>query len=93
MLGFVNTNLPDTGAIGLNLMGGIGMFAVSIYTIFMGRYYDNIVKEAGGSNAFAGQKVLQTTLVIPIVLIVAFAGLVIYMRSRNKTAPLKTAAV
>lgn len=93
MLGFVNTNLPNTGAIGLNLMGGVGMFAVSIYTIFMGRYYDNIVKEAGGSNAFAGQKVLQTTLVIPIVLIVAFTGLVIYMRSRNKTAPLKTAAV
>ncbi|GAC1311561.1 MAG: hypothetical protein NVSMB24_31320 [Mucilaginibacter sp.] len=93
MLGFVNTNLPDTGAIGLNLMGGAGMFAVSIYTIFMGRYYDRIVQEAGGSNALAGQKVLQTTLVIPIVLIVAFAGLVIYMRSRHKTAPLKTAAV
>ncbi|MDB5122109.1 MAG: hypothetical protein JWP94_238 [Mucilaginibacter sp.] len=93
MLGFVNTNLPDTGAIGLNLMGGAGMFAVSIYTIFMGRYYDKIVQEAGGSNAQAGQKVLQTTLIIPIVLIVAFGGLVIYMRSKNKTAPLKTVAV
>jgi len=93
MLGFVNTNLPKTGAIGLNLMGGAGMFAVSIYTIFAGRYYDNIVKAAGGSNATAGQQVLQTTLVIPLVLIVAFAGLVIYMRSKGKTAPLKTAAV
>ncbi|MDP9047712.1 MAG: MFS transporter, partial [Bacteroidota bacterium] len=93
MLGFVNTNIPNTGAIGLNLMGGAGMFAVSIYTIFMGRYYDRIVQEAGGSNAQAGQKVLQTTLVIPIILIVAFAGLVIYMRSKNKTAPLKTVAV
>ena len=93
MLGFVNTNLPETGAIGLNLMGGAGMFAVSVYTIFMGRFYDNIVKQAGGNNAFAGQRVLQATLVIPIVLIVAFAGLVIYMRSKNKTAPLKTVAV
>ncbi len=93
MLGFVNTNLPETGAIGLNLMGGIGMFAVSIYTIFMGRYYDNIVQQAGGSNATAGQQVLQTTLVIPLILIVAFAGLVIYMRSKGKTASLKTAAV
>ena len=36
MLGFVNTNLPNTGAIGLNLMGGAGMFAVSLYLIFMG---------------------------------------------------------
>ena len=93
MLGFVNTNIPKTGAIGLNLMGGAGMFAVSLYTIVMGKYYDNIVKAAGGDNTTAGPKVLQTTLVIPLVLIVAFTGLVIYMRSKNKTAPLKTAVV
>ena len=93
MLGFVNTNLPKTGALGLNLMGGAGMFAVSIYTIFMGRHYDEIVKQAGGSNATAGQQVLQTTLIIPLVLIVALAGLCIYKRAKGKTAPLKTAAV
>ena len=93
MLGFVNENLPKTGALGLNLMGGAGMFAVSIYTVFMGSYYDNIVKEANGDNSFAGQKILQTTLVIPLVLIVAFGGLVIYMRSKNKTQPLANPAV
>jgi MFS family permease len=93
MVGFVNTNITNTGAIGLNLMGGAGMFAVSLYTIVMGKYYDNIVKAAGGDNTTAGPKVLQTTLVIPLVLIVAFTGLVIYMRSKNKTAPLKTATV
>ena len=43
MLGFVNTNLPKTGAIGLNLMGGAGMLAVSFYTIYMGKYIDTIV--------------------------------------------------
>jgi hypothetical protein len=32
----------------------------------------------------AGPEVLQATLIIPIVLIVAFGGLVLYMRSRNK---------
>lgn len=92
MLGFVNTNLPKTGALGLNLMGGAGMFAVSIFTIFMGSYYDNIVKEAGGNNTLAGVKVLQATLVIPIVLIVAFTGLVIYMRSRHKKTALVSSA-
>jgi MFS family permease len=40
MLGFVSENLPKTGAVGLNLMGGAGMFAVSLYTIFMGGVYD-----------------------------------------------------
>ena len=88
MLGFVNTNLPKTGALGLNLMGGAGMFAVSIFTIFMGTYYDKIVQQAGGTNAQAGVKVLQATLVIPIILIVAFTGLVLYMRSKHKTAPI-----
>jgi fucose permease len=33
MLGFVAENLPETGAVGLNLMGGAGMFAVSVYMI------------------------------------------------------------
>jgi MFS family permease len=43
MLGFVSENLPETGAVGLNLMGGAGMFAVSIYMMFMGSYYDNLL--------------------------------------------------
>jgi len=93
MLGFVNTNLPKTGALGLNLMGGAGMFAVSLYTIVMGSYYDTIVKEANGDNSFAGQKILQTTLVIPLVLIVAFGGLVLYMRAKNKTQPIANPVV
>jgi MFS family permease len=79
MLGFVNTNMPATGALGLNLMGGAGMFAVSIYTIFMGGFYDRIQKEAGADTTLAGKSVLNATTVIPVILIVAFAGLVIYM--------------
>ncbi len=43
MLGFVSENLPRTGAVGMNLMGGAGMFAVSVYTIFMGGHYDNLL--------------------------------------------------
>ena len=40
-----------------------------------------------------GIDVLHITSFIPIGLIVAFTGLVIYMRSRNKNAALKSAAV
>lgn len=40
MLGFVAENIPRSGALGLNLMGGAGMFAVSIYMMFMGGFYD-----------------------------------------------------
>jgi MFS family permease len=107
MLGFVSENLPKTGAVGLNFMGGAGMFAVSIYMIFMGSRYDALVAEklptgadisaynaaAPGTdlaNALAeakkaaGPEVLNTTLIIPCILIVAFAGLFIYMRGRKK---------
>lgn len=109
MIGFVAENIPKSGALGLNLMGGAGMFAVSIYTIFMGGFYDKLIVKhlpAGATlesyaaapessaNAMAlaearnlaGPEVLQATLIIPIVLIVAFGGLVIYMRSRKKEA-------
>lgn len=43
MLGFVSENLPNTGAIGINLLGGAGMFAVSVYMMFMGGYYDRLL--------------------------------------------------
>ena len=107
MLGFVSENLPKTGAVGMNLMGGAGMFAVSVYMIFMGGYYDRLLAAklpAGASvqaysgptataemasalneaKKAAGPEIINATLIIPIVLIVAFAALFIYMRSRKK---------
>ena len=108
MLGFVSENLPKTGAVGINLMGGAGMFAVSVYMIFMGGYYDRLIAAklpagadmatystaAGGTemaNLFseakkaAGPEILNATLIIPIILTIAFAGLFFYMRGK-KTA-------
>lgn len=43
MIGFVAEYIPKSGALGINLIGGAGMFAVSLYTIFMGGYYDELV--------------------------------------------------
>jgi MFS family permease len=114
MIGFVAENLPRTGAVGLNLMGGAGMFAVSVYTVFMGGYYDRLVanrlpsgadlnvyttaaagsEQASAFNAAkiaAGPEVLNATLILPIILILAFSGLIIYMRSRKKTEKLTPA--
>ncbi|HWD87460.1 MAG TPA: MFS transporter [Mucilaginibacter sp.] len=93
MLGFVNTNLPKTGALGLNLMGGAGMFAVSLYLIVMGKRYDDIVAAAHGDASTAGQQLLHITFYIPLVLIVAFSGLVLYMRTKKKSKPLTEVAV
>lgn len=95
MLGFVSENLPKTGAVGMNLMGGAGMFAVSVYTIFMGDYYDKLVAShlpAGDTSdaamaaakKAAGPEVLNATMFIPVILIVAFAILFVYMRGKQR---------
>ena len=116
MIGFVAENLPRTGAVGLNLMGGAGMFGVSIYMIFMGGYYDQLMiqklppgasldayrsaapgtemaRAFNDAKSAAGPEVLGTTMVIPVVLIVAFAGLVLFMRKRKKADKLEALAV
>lgn len=82
MLGFVSENLPETGAVGLNFMGGAGMFAVSLYLIFMGGYYDRL--QQSKTPAEAGQDIINVTSVIPIVLTLAFAVLLFYKRSQKK---------
>lgn len=102
MLGFVAENLPKTGAVGLNFMGGAGMFAVSIYMMFMGKFYDEkvLAKLPAGSDlatfndqaaltaakTAAGPEIINATLIIPIVLTVAFIGLYFYMRNKPKTS-------
>ncbi len=103
MLGFVSENLPKTGAVGMNLMGGAGMLAVSVYTFFMGGYYDKLVaaktpagdtSEAALNEAkkLAGPEVLNATLIIPVVLVVAFAILLFYMRGKKNTNSSSAAA-
>lgn len=109
MIGFVAENLPNTGAVGLNFMGGAGMFAVSIYMFFMGGYYDKLIAgklpEGADIKAYnsaapgtematvlseakkaAGPEIINATLIIPVILTVAFAGLVIFMKNKKKAA-------
>ncbi len=40
MLGYVNERFPDTGALGLAIMGGAGMLSVSFVLPVIGRFYD-----------------------------------------------------
>ena len=74
MLGFVAEYLPETGALGLSVMGGAGMFSVSLVLPIMGKLMDD------GSTIEA----LRTMSILPAILIVAFIGLYVYMKNRNK---------
>ncbi len=73
MLGFVAEYLPETGALGLSIMGGAGMLSVSVVLPVMGNLMDN-------ANA---TEALRTMSILPAILIVAFIGLYIYMKKRK----------
>ena len=92
MLGFVGQYLPETGALGLSIMGGIGMFSSSIFQPIIGGWIkgNKAAAEAGGlagdaADLAAGQATLTNMLVFPGILIVAFA-ILYFITSRKKVA-------
>ncbi|XCF07152.1 MFS transporter [Tamlana crocina] len=74
MLGFIAEYLPETGALGLSVMGGAGMFSVSLVLPIMGNLMDNV----------SASEALRTMSILPGILIVAFLGLHIYMKKSKQ---------
>ncbi len=79
MLGYISENLPKTGALGLSILGGIGMFSSSIFQPVIGRWIqeNKVVAEAKGlvgdaADLAAGQSTLSNIMLFPMILIVAF---------------------
>ena len=92
MIGFIAEYVPETGALGLSLIGGAGMFAVSMWNPVIGQWIDSARAQAmiTSSNALdaellAGQSVLANLTIFPMVLIIAFALLYFYMNKRSST--------
>ena len=88
MLGFVSEYLPDTGALGLSLMGGAGMFSTSLILPIMGGWYDKAKNaavasgvEATKADAVAGSDTFMRVAVMPAILIVVFT--IIYFARRK----------
>lgn len=73
MLGFVAEYLPETGALGLSIMGGAGMLSVSVVLPVMGNLMDNA----------SAIEALRTMSILPAILIIAFIGLYVYMKKRK----------
>ncbi len=93
MLGFVAEKMPQTGAFGLSIVGGVGMFSTSIFQPIIGGWLDSekataTAKGLTGDLAelTAGQATLDNIAIFPAILIVAFAGLYFYMRKQKTMA-------
>ena len=69
-LSFISENLPQSGAFGLSIMGGLGMFSVSLILPAMGRIMDG----APGSDA------IRIMSILPAILIVMYGGLYLVRR-------------
>ena len=89
MLGFVSEYLPKTGALGLSLMGGAGMFSVSLILPVMGKWFDNAKAAAVSSGtdvakaeAVAGSDTLLKVAIMPAILLAIFT--IIYFVRKSK---------
>jgi fucose permease len=82
MLGFVNENIPKSGALGLAIMGGIGFLGGAIAQPLLGKIYDMKFNALGDSLA-AGSQTLRTVIVLTVVLTVAFSFLLVNQRKKR----------
>jgi len=91
MISFVAEYLPKTGALGMSLIGGVGMLGLSIFQPIIGGWIDahRSAKAAEGLTGdalelAAGQATLANIAIIPLILIVAFVGLFFWQRKQAK---------
>jgi fucose permease len=97
MLGFVAEYLPKTGALGLSLMGGAGMFSVSLILPLMGEWFDKFKAAAVATGStveeaehIAGSNTFMKVAIMPAILIVVFV--LIYLVRRKSYAAHKQQA-
>lgn len=92
MIGFVADKIPKSGALGMSIIGAVGMFSTSIFQPIIGSWIDADKVEAAASGLIgdelelvAGQATLGTMVILPALLIVLFTLLLFWVR-RMKVA-------
>ncbi len=90
MLGFIAEYIPKSGALGLSVIGAVGMFSSSIFQPIIGRWIDNDLAEMATQgftgdelDLMAGQATLGTMVLFPLILIGLFTILYFWMRNRE----------
>ncbi|MBT3449497.1 MAG: MFS transporter [Bacteroidetes Order II. Incertae sedis bacterium] len=93
MIGFVADKIPKSGALGMSIVGAIGMFASSIFQPIIGGWIDGDRGAAAAAGLTgdalelaAGQATLGTMVVFPAILVVLFTILHLWVRKREAVA-------
>ena len=93
MIGFIADKIPKSGALGMSIIGAVGMFANSIFQPIIGNWIDSD-KEATAATGLtgdelelvAGQATLETMTIFPAILIVLFAILYFWVKKNKENA-------
>jgi hypothetical protein len=98
MIGATAQRAPLTGALGMSIIGGVGMFANSIFNPITGIWIDNATaqNESAGLTGAAlelatGQDTLQKMMYFPIILIVLFTIFFFWQKNSKSTEAVPTA--
>lgn len=90
MIGLAATKTPRTGALGMSVIGAIGMFSTSIFQPVIGGWIDadRAAASAQGLTGdelelVSGQETLGTMVLFPAILIVLFTILYFWMKNRK----------
>jgi MFS family permease len=93
MIGFVAAKIPKSGALGMSIIGAVGMFSTSIFQPIIGRWIDTDKAEAAAQgltgdelDLVAGQATLGTMVTFPAILIGLFIILWFWVRKRKSDA-------
>lgn len=91
MIGFIADKIPKSGALGMSVIGAVGMFATSIFQPIIGGWIDSDKAAAAAKGLTgdelelaAGQATLGTMVIFPAILVVMFAILLFWVK-KNKT--------
>jgi MFS family permease len=97
MIGFIADKIPKSGALGMSVIGAVGMFASSIFQPIIGGWIDSDKAAAAAKGLTgdelelaAGQATLGTMVIFPALLVVLFAILAFWVKKRK--ADVKTGA-
>jgi len=88
MIGFVAEKIPLSGALGMSIIGGMGMFSTSIFQAIIGGWIDSSTAEQSDLGLTgnelelaAGQQTLTNMITFPVILIVLFTILFFWQRN------------
>ncbi len=93
MIGFVAEKIPASGALGMSIVGGMGMFSSSIFQPIIGSWIDSSTADQAAKGLTgtalelaAGQQTLTYMIAFPVLLIIMFTILYFWQRKLKPVA-------